>query len=155
MTAAERPRLLSAGLLALALLPSPVLAQRWDVGLSGKGIVIEALSRANAVDGAPTVLLVGGLDGDEASARQVREALASNAGPGLRLVGIPLANPDAGAVAFPPSGVAYREHRESHALWRWIGVHAPDMVIVIGADHGLARALSENEVAGVGRIPAR
>lgn len=155
VTAAERPRLLSAGLLALLVLPSPVLAQRWDVGLSGKGAVIEALSRATAGDGAPTVLLVGGLDGDEASARQVREALTSNAAPGVRLVGIPLANPDAAPMAFPPTGVAYREHRESHALWRWIGVHAPDLVIVVGADHGLAQALSEHEVAGVGPIPTR
>lgn len=148
-------RIVATALLALVVWPSPLLAQRWDVGLSGTGAVIEAVSRAGAADRAPTVLLVGGLDGDDASGRQIREALASDAVPGVRLLAIPLANPDAVPMAFPPSGVAYRENREAHALWRWIGVHAPDLVVVVGEDHGLAQALSTNDVAGVGRVPAR
>jgi rhamnogalacturonyl hydrolase YesR len=56
---------------------------------------------------------------------------------------------------FPPAGVAYREHIESHVLWRWIGTHAPDLVVIAGSDSGLAEALSQNAVAEVGRIPAR
>src|SRR5205814_5361407 len=57
---------------------------------------------------------------------------------------------------FPPAGVAYRENAESHALWRWIGIHAPDLVIIIcSEDYGLGDALSKNDVAGVGSIPAR
>ncbi len=52
--------------------------------------------------------------------------------------------------------VAYRESVESHVLWRWIALQAPDLVLVVGgADAGLAQALSTNAVAGVGRIPAR
>ena len=51
--------------------------------------------------------------------------------------------------------MAYREHIESHVLWRWIGTHAPDLVVIAGADAGLAEALSQNVVADVGRVPAR
>jgi rhamnogalacturonyl hydrolase YesR len=41
-------------------------------------------------------------------------------------------------------------------LWRWIGIHAPDLVIIAGtADSGLTDALSQNAVAFVGRIPAQ
>jgi rhamnogalacturonyl hydrolase YesR len=52
--------------------------------------------------------------------------------------------------------VAYRENGESHLLWRWIALQAPDLVLIVGpGDSGLAQALSTNVVAGVGRIPAR
>jgi hypothetical protein len=73
----------------------------------------------------------------------------------FRLIAIARANPDAQPLQFPPSGVAYREHVESHVLWRWIGSHAPDLVLVAGADPGLVDALSRNAVLDVGRIPAR
>jgi hypothetical protein len=56
---------------------------------------------------------------------------------------------------FPPTGAAYREQIESHLLWRWIGTHAPDLVLIVGPDSGLADALPQNIVADVGRIPAR
>src|SRR5580700_412071 len=73
----------------------------------------------------------------------------------LRLLAIPVANPDQERLVFPPTGVAYRENAASHALWRWIGIHAPDLVLIAGKqDFGLAKALSEGAVAGVGRIPA-
>ena len=93
-------------------------------------------------------LVVGGLDGKRMEpVRPVR---------GLRVVTIPLANPDKAKLVFPPPGVAYRENGESHYLWRWIGVTAPDLVVIPGADDfGMARALAENAVAGVGRIPVR
>ena len=72
------------------------------------------------------------------------------------LIGIAVANPDASRLVFPPTGVAYRDNTESHALWRWIGIHAPDLVLIAGADEAsLSLALSENQVAGIGRIPAR
>jgi rhamnogalacturonyl hydrolase YesR len=52
--------------------------------------------------------------------------------------------------------VAYRDAPESNALWRWIGIHAPDVVLIAeSTDSGLADALSQNVVAGVGKIPAR
>jgi hypothetical protein len=72
------------------------------------------------------------------------------------LVAIPLANPDKSKLQFPPTGVAYRDYPESHALWRWIAMQAPDLVLIAGnEDFGLADALEQNAVAGVGRIPAR
>jgi rhamnogalacturonyl hydrolase YesR len=74
----------------------------------------------------------------------------------FNLLAIPLANPDGAALKFPPSGVAYRENPEANALWRWIGLHAPDLVLVVGADDaGLASTLSSTVVAEIGRIPAR
>jgi rhamnogalacturonyl hydrolase YesR len=51
--------------------------------------------------------------------------------------------------------VAYREQIESHVLWRWIGAHAPDLVLVAGTDRGLVDALSQNAVIDIGRIPSR
>ena len=74
----------------------------------------------------------------------------------FHLLAIPLANPDKSPLVFPPTGVAYRENTESHVLWRWIALQAPDLVLIVGpGDSGLAQALSTNVVAGVGRIPAR
>jgi rhamnogalacturonyl hydrolase YesR len=74
----------------------------------------------------------------------------------FHLLAIPLANPDKSPVAFPPAGIAYRENIESHVLWRWIALQAPDLALIVGGgDSGLAQALSTNAVAGVGRIPAR
>ena len=34
-------------------------------------------------------------------------------------------------MSFPPAGIAYgdRNTMESHYLWRWIGMHAPDLVV--------------------------
>jgi rhamnogalacturonyl hydrolase YesR len=46
--------------------------------------------------------------------------------------------------------VAYRENAESHALWRWIGMHAPDRVRVVGNDPGgLAQAVLRTPIAGI------
>jgi len=140
---------------AVLCAPAEAHAQRWDVGQAAGGAVIEAIERPGASDGASTVLLVGGLDGDSASAGRVRQALASGDRPDVRLLAIAADNPDAGPLAFPPEGTAYRENRASHALWRWIGVHAPDLVLVAGEDFGLASALSAGGLPGVGAIPAR
>lgn len=136
-------------------------AERRDIGLTARGQVIEAwLVRAGA-DEAPTVLLVGGLHGRDLSSAAVERAVAAHdarppAQRAFHLTGLAVANPGANPLQFPPSGVAYREHVEAHVLWRWIGIHAPDLVLIAGRDEaGLAPALSQNVVAGVGRIPAR
>src|SRR4051812_14533343 len=60
-----------------------------------------------------------------------------------------------GPLAFPPTGRAYRENPEAHRIWRSPALEAPDLVLIVGEDFGLADALSNNAVAGVGRIPAR
>jgi rhamnogalacturonyl hydrolase YesR len=135
-------------------------AERMDVGLSSSGALIEATVVEAGKRSAPTVVLVGGLNGDRSSISSVRaEAKAFEAAPAsrrpFRLIAIALANPDGTSLRFPPTGVAYRENPESNALWRWIGIHGPDLVIVVGDDEvALAGALSNQSVAEVGRIPA-
>jgi rhamnogalacturonyl hydrolase YesR len=121
---------------------------------------IEAIVVPGPATSAPTVLLIGGLQGKDATTDTVAseaaafEALAQSRRP-FRLIALPLANPDARPLHFPPTGTAYRENTESHVLWRWIAIHAPDLVVIAGnADSGLGEALSQNAVGSVGRIPS-
>src|SRR3954469_22683018 len=143
------------------LVPSAALAaEHWTIGLTTSGAAVEAVAVAGASASLPTVLLIGGLQGRDSSVDAVtREVMAFAARPQnrrpFRLLAIPIANPDAQPLAFPPAGVAYREHIEAHVLWRWIGTHAPDLVLIAGADQGLTDALSLNVIAGVGRVTAR
>jgi unsaturated rhamnogalacturonyl hydrolase len=146
--------------LGLVLPTAASAADRWTIGLSTGGLPIEAV----AVDGpsatSPTVLLVGGLQGpDQISDIVDREAAAFEQLPperrAFRLIAIARANPETRPLAFPPSGVAYREQIESHVLWRWIGTHVPDLVLVAGPDAGMVDALSQNAVIDIGRVPAR
>jgi hypothetical protein len=145
---------------ALLLAPSAAVAERWTIGLSTSGLPIEALVAAGPAANSPTVVLVGGVQGRDHSVEVVAtEAARFEARPmdrrRFRLVAIPVANPDARPLLFPPAGVAYREQIEPHVLWRWIGTQAPDLVVIAGPDAGLADALLQNVVADVGRIPAR
>jgi rhamnogalacturonyl hydrolase YesR len=135
-------------------------AERWTIGLSTSGAPIEAVVVDGRSETAPTVLLVAGLQGRDPSTDAVtREVAAFEAMPrrrrAFRLIAIAAANPDAQPLQFPPSGVAYRAQIESHVLWRWTGLHAPDLVLVAGPDPGLTDALSQQVVADVGQIPAR
>jgi unsaturated rhamnogalacturonyl hydrolase len=135
-------------------------SERWTIGLSTNGAPIEAMVIAGRSSSSPTVLLVGGLDrSDQSSETVAREAatfdkLPQNQRP-FRLIAITRANPDAAPLQFPPTGIAYRENIESHVLWRWVGTHAPDLVLVAGTDPGLVEALSQHSVIEVGRVPAR
>ncbi len=148
---------------ALACLLPPALAiaaERRTVGLSSRGALIEAVAIAGRSPSSPTVLLIGGLgQPDQSSDAVAREAAAFERVPQDRrtfqLIAVARANPDAEPLLFPPPGVAYREHVASHVLWRWIGTHAPDLVLVAGADPGLVEALSQNAVIEVGRVPSR
>jgi rhamnogalacturonyl hydrolase YesR len=155
------------GVALIALLASPLLAaESFEIGLAGSGARIEgfAVSAAGARSDAttlPTVLLIGGLRGNDESTSRVRAAVAQferrkPARRAFNLLAIPLANPDGASLAFPPTGVAYRENPEANALWRWIGLHAPDLVLIAGdEDFNLSQRLSRTAVAEVGRIPAR
>jgi rhamnogalacturonyl hydrolase YesR len=146
---------------ACLLLPAAAIAdERWTIGLSTSRAPIEAVSIDGVSASSPTVLLVGGLQQPDPSSDAVaREVAAFEHIPqsrrAFRLIAVARANPDAQPLQFPPSGVAYREHVESHVLWRWIGTHAPDLVLVAGADPGLVDALSQNIIIDVGRVPAR
>jgi unsaturated rhamnogalacturonyl hydrolase len=137
-----------------------VAAERWTIGLSTNKTPIEATVIAGQSAASPTVLLVGGLrEADPSSDAVAGEAAAFEQIPQrerpFRLIAVARANPDALPLQFPPSGVAYREQIESHVLWRWLGTHAPDLVLVAGQDSGLVDALSMNPVIDIGRIPAR
>ena len=144
------------------MLVSPLAgAERWSIGLTANDERIEALVVSGLSVSAPTVLLVGGLQGADDTVDVVRqEAAAFEALPQNRrsfhLIALPLANPDGRSLQFPPTGTAYKENAESHVLWRWIGIHAPDLVLVVGESGGaLADALSQSPAAFVGRIPSR
>src|SRR5437868_11956866 len=120
------------------------------VGLTPAGVRIEVSVIPSHPGAAPTVLLIGGMGGNDSSVGVVREEIrrfsriARNKRR-FRLLTIPLANPAGGKLMFPPTGTAYRENAESNELWRWIGIQAPDFVIIIGnEDFGLADALSRN-----------
>jgi unsaturated rhamnogalacturonyl hydrolase len=153
-------RVASSLLVSLLALPLAA-AERMDIGLSTNGTVIERVLVPGPSDRAPTVVLVGGIDGPGASVEHVQDAVRdfekrNPAQRAFRLLAVPLANPDAQALQFPPSGVAYRENKEAHTLWRWIGTQAPDLVLIVGTqDFGLSQALSSVAVAEVGRVPAR
>src|SRR5215475_1654087 len=148
---------------ALCLLSALPLAaaERWSIGLTAGSKTIDALIVAGASPSAPTVLLIGGLSGRDESADVVSEEAAAfealpQARRSFRLIALPLANPDGRRLQFPPVGTAYKENAESHVLWRWIGIHAPDLAIVVGeSGGGLADALSQFAVGDVGRVPSR
>ncbi len=147
--------------IALTLLCAALPAAEWSsIGLTAKGRPIRALSVEGGAPDAPRVVVVAGLDGDEAAAKLVeREAreYAKNRPSRRRfhLTAVPLANPEKAGLVFPPPGAAYRENPQSHYLWRWLGTTAPDLVVVASAsDGGLAAALAGHSVAGYGRIPA-
>jgi unsaturated rhamnogalacturonyl hydrolase len=143
------------------LLAGPVTAaDRMYVGMAAGGSRIEAMVVPGPSAMSPTVLLMGGMNGDDESARIVRQEIQAfertkEAQRRFRLIGIPLANPEKSRLEFPPKGTAYRDNAESHALWRWVAIHAPDLVLIAGtSDYGLAQAFSQNVAAGVGRIVA-
>lgn len=146
-------------LIATVFVPALRAAERFDIGLSAAGTRIDALAVPATRPDARTVVLVGGLRGNDPSSASVRAAVAayeSRRDRPLHLLAVPNANPESAALAFPPTGTAYRENAEANGLWRWLGAQAPDLVLVAGADDsGLAAALSGNTVALMGRIPAR
>lgn len=145
-------------LLLAALVPPSAAAADFDIGLSASGQRIVAVSVEAGTRTARTVVLVGGLRGEDAHSAAVRAAVAAyqrQRNRPLHLLAVPVANPDGASLSFPPTGVAYREQTESHVLWRWLGAQAPDLVLVAGEDGGLAAAVGSHAVAEMGRIPAR
>ena len=117
-------------------------------------IIVEAGSKD-----APTVVLIGGLEGKSGSSAAVlEEATRYRQTPAsrrrFRVLAVAEANPGSARLQFPPAGRAYRENSESHALWRWIGFQAPDLVVVLNDTYGLAEALSTTAAASVGKIPS-
>jgi len=57
--------------------------------------------------------------------------------------------------AFPPVGPAFLpENSSAHAIWRWIGISAPDAVFVPDTPEGraLGKALQDSPPAGIGMV---
>lgn len=148
-------------LAAILFLSRPANADDRYVGLTPRGSRIKATVIEGGSRGLPTVLLLGGLNGPDESEKIVEEetrkfAAIQSSRRRFRLLSIALANPDGNKLMFPPAGVAYRDNPESHALWRWIAIEAPDLVVIVaGEDFALAEALSGSGPADAGPIPAR
>ncbi len=158
-----RSRRIAALSLALMMLAPAVWgAERRVIGLAGLGPLeqreeIEAwVAGPKETPNTLTIALIGGLAGEDASSKIVRDALNTYEKDGsaaYRVIAIPVANPRGVTLRFPPEGVAYRENPESNYLWRWLGAHGPDLVLIAGDDPGgLAGALATNKVAGVGTM---
>jgi unsaturated rhamnogalacturonyl hydrolase len=148
-------------LLAASAFAQPSI--RMPIGVTHDMTPIEALLTTEDLDyetRKTRILLVGGLDGDRGAAQATREAftwyLTTNRIRKYTVSAVPLANPDKVLLeGFPPKGEAYGKNSEAHYLWRWIGMHAPDLVVVIGPDNGLIDALNKYSPSGTGTIPAR
>jgi rhamnogalacturonyl hydrolase YesR len=161
--------LLSVLFLSVALAPADEV--RSALGVTRQGMSIDALLVPESLAPAsakPRVLLIGGLDGRAESVAAVTatlQALRADAkiGPRVAVSAVPNARPDASALApsFPPAGEAYLkpETDVAHYLWRWIGMQAPDLVLIVAAAGdasaaSLAKALGETAPCGMGTIPA-
>jgi hypothetical protein len=94
----------------------------------------------------PRVILIGGMDGDPASAHFVESMVRrESAKKRIDLLAVPRANPQRAELRFPPVGVAYRDNPESQYLWHWIERQGADLILIAGdRDYGIpgARAIA-------------
>jgi rhamnogalacturonyl hydrolase YesR len=160
-----------------------------SIGVTRKGTPIPALITKDDLDyfsPKTRILLVGGLDGSDASVHTTIDALrwfyqsaeARSHRDKFVLWAVPVPNPDGWALGvgpsngsggnptagYPPVGTAYNSPTDPEAayLWRWIGMHAPDLVVEIQVgekieppgDDELVTRLPLNNPGGVGSIPA-
>jgi rhamnogalacturonyl hydrolase YesR len=143
-------------LIASARMPDAV--QRLEIGVTRRQTTIPALITADDLDYATAktrILLVGGLDGSTGSVADTLAAMrwfhAADEAEPLRqrfaVSAVPVANPDGWADGtgesngsgghpvrnYPPEGDAYNSPTDPEAmyLWRWIGMHAPDLVVEV------------------------
>ncbi|QDT24883.1 Unsaturated rhamnogalacturonyl hydrolase YesR [Gimesia panareensis] len=138
-----------------SLKKQPALIQS-ALGVTRKETPIPCVFSADDLNfhtGKTRILLIGGLDGSQASVDAVIDAVnwfygSKEAAP-LReqfsLSAAPIANPDGWVLnegpkngsggnpttGYPPQGPAYHDPTkpEVQYLWRWIGMHAPDLVL--------------------------
>ena len=150
--------------LLLILLPLDVTnaqIQKWNVGLSTDRALITAKGISGNNESAPTVIYIAGLNGDPESSDAVLNLFNAYSRIKLedrpvKLIVIPEANPESEILKFPPEGKAYKDDPVSFSLWRWIGIHAPDLVVIVGDDKSqLLQSLQNEPVAGIGLIPVK
>ncbi len=147
-------------LAALLLVTAKSTAQvsSHDVGLTSERELIRAFSITASSESAPRVLVIAGLDGPSPASQQLQSFVDQYgerdlATRDVNLLAIPIANPGEEILTFPPEGQAYGENPVSHALWRWTGVHGPDLIVIVGDDAArFSEAVSTLAVAGFGSI---
>lgn len=144
-------------LLCTGLLAAPLAwAQTWTVGMSDNQQPIHAYSVPARISEAPSVLVIGGVAGDDASTNTVMigyEAYVNEVENFLDVTFIPDVNPDAVELQFPPQEPAYANDWASWSLWRWLQTHAYDAVIIMGGDtYGLGEALAAG-TSSLGSVP--
>jgi unsaturated rhamnogalacturonyl hydrolase len=162
---------IDADLRAIAALPGePSLVSAG--GITRRDTPLATIENPSPFD-APTAVrrlaLMGGFDGDEASALAVMQAvrwIKSDAPAAVRrswiVSAMPLANPDGGTAAleFPPDKGFFDDPQapESRYVWRWLTYQAPDQVVVFSAVRpsiraaSLKQALSAGQAAGLGPV---
>lgn len=171
----------------------PAAVKPTAIGVTRAGTPMKALITGedlNIHSNKRRILLVGGLDGSprttQAATQWMREfyRLPESSRGNLALSAIACGNPDGLAAkelndngvggnparGYPPQGEAYLSptNPESHTIWRWIGMHAPDLVIELidgektefvemksRPTDSLAVTLGSNRVCNVGTIAAR
>jgi len=148
---------------------------RTAIGVTRTGASIPALITRDDLDFQTPkrrILLVGGLDGSQVSVNAALQALQEHRSNTVVLSAVPIANPEGYAhgnrlngvggdpsMGYPPQGEHYGSpaNPEAQYLWRWIHMHAPDVVVVIGKselDDALNQegAIASIEVSPFGRI---
>ncbi|MEO7652272.1 MAG: glycoside hydrolase family 88 protein [Bryobacteraceae bacterium] len=146
---------------------------RSAAGVTAGGVTIDTLLTPGDGDynaSKQRVLLIGGVDGDRASSRAVEAAFewfqsgrASAYRKRFVISAVPLASPEGKSEAsFPPTGEYYGGCPDMAAgyLWRWTGMHAPDLVVQVsagdaGRSDSLVRQLPRVAACNTGTIPAR
>jgi unsaturated rhamnogalacturonyl hydrolase len=144
----------------LLLLTTAHAAETRYAGLTASAKRIEVFFvRGKPASG--TIMLAAGFTGEDETSKMALEVVRQfdalpEAQRPFNVLVIPVVNPEKSKLQFPPQGIAYRENPESHALWRWTAIHAPDSVFAIAEDDfGFTRALSSNTAGSIGRIPAQ
>jgi unsaturated rhamnogalacturonyl hydrolase len=151
----------------LAKLPGVI---RSHIGVTRKGTRIPCVYSKDDLDPhskKTRVLLVAGFQNKQDTAEVIEllewfyaGADAKSARNQFSMSAVPLVNPDdAAPPRFPVKGEAYfsKDNPEAEYLWRWIGMHAPDIVVILKSDKAssqqLTDALAKFAPCGTGKIP--
>lgn len=162
---------LRTGLDRVAALPGePAMVSA--AGITRQDTDLLTLENRSAFDASPKrrLVLVGGLDGDDESARAVLDAvrwLKTTAPPAVRrkwiVSALPLANADRQPrpMVFPPEKGFFDDpdQPETRYVWRWTIFQAPDAVVVVTKEQSnaadtLVAALRLGRWSGFGAVPA-
>ena len=163
---------------------------RSAIGVTRSGTTIPSLITGEDFDYSTTkkrVLIIGGIDGTQKSVDSVLNAMqwfyksdeAKEYRERIAVSCIPIANPDGWATGkrgenlsggrvdtgYPPTGTYYNSAKnpEAQYLWRWIGMHAPDLVVDVRGEFRtfresvptqLTTQLSAQRPSNIGTIPA-